>query len=166
MEKTARAWVAFAAVLLLLPAAAAAQTVYKLIDPSGKVTYSEEAPKNFDGKVIRIDIDPNANRATLNPRDDRDRGRPEARELRLKRQQEAQAARSTKLEDARARVTAAQQALDDARENPGPDDVRRVGNAGGGTRPVPTDQYQQRLAELEKALKEAKDDLRKLEPAD
>jgi len=54
-----------AAVVAMLCGSAFAQTLYKLIDKNGKVTYSEEAPKNFDGKVIRIDIDPNANRATL-----------------------------------------------------------------------------------------------------
>ena len=50
-----------ACTLLALALPAAAQTVYKLIDRNGKITYSEEPPKNFDGKVIRIDIDPNAN---------------------------------------------------------------------------------------------------------
>ena len=165
MQKPARPWAAFATVMLLLPAVAVAQTVYKLIDANGKVTYSEEPPKNFDGKVIRIDIDPNANRATLNPRDDHDRGSSAAREVRVKREQEAQATRSAQLEEARARVVTAQQALDDARDNPGPDDVMRVGNAGGGTRPVPSEQYQQRLDGLEKKLKQAKDDLAKLEPA-
>ena len=165
MQEPVRPWAVCAALMLLLPVGVAAQTVYKLIDPNGKVTYSEEPPKNFDGKVIRIDIDPNANRATLNPRDDHDRSRPEAREVRVKREREAQATRSAKLEEARARVAAAQQALDDARDNPGPDDVRRVGNVGGGARPVPTEQYQQRLDGLEKALKQARDDLAKLEPA-
>src|SRR5580704_10815022 len=44
---------------------ALAQTVYKLIDKNGKITYSEEKPKNFDGQVIPMNIDPNANTATL-----------------------------------------------------------------------------------------------------
>ena len=42
---------------------AAAETLYKLVAPDGKVTYVQEPPKNFDGKVIRLDIDPNANTA-------------------------------------------------------------------------------------------------------
>ena len=60
-------WMSPAVALALCAVAtlAAAQTLYKLIDKNGKVTYSEEPPKNFDGKVIRMDIDPNANRATL-----------------------------------------------------------------------------------------------------
>src|SRR5512134_1167405 len=51
--------------LVLLAGAADAQTLYKLIDKNGKVTYSEKPPKDFDGKVIRMDIDPKANTATL-----------------------------------------------------------------------------------------------------
>jgi len=42
-----------------------AQTLYKLIDKNGKVTYAEKPPKDFDGQVIRLDIDPKANTATL-----------------------------------------------------------------------------------------------------
>ena len=42
-----------------------AQTLYKLIDKNGKVTYSEEKPKEYDGQVIQLNIDPNANTATL-----------------------------------------------------------------------------------------------------
>ena len=44
---------------------ALAQTLYKLIDKNGKITYSEEKPKNFDGQVIPMNIDPNANTATM-----------------------------------------------------------------------------------------------------
>ena len=45
----------FALAALIAASPGAAQTVYKLIDRNGKVTYSEEPPKDFDGKVIRID---------------------------------------------------------------------------------------------------------------
>ncbi|HET9471044.1 MAG TPA: DUF4124 domain-containing protein, partial [Usitatibacter sp.] len=57
--------VACAGFFALAANSALAQTLYKLIDRNGKVTYSQEAPKDFDGKVIRIDIDPNRNSATL-----------------------------------------------------------------------------------------------------
>src|SRR5258708_32401959 len=46
-------------------ATASAQTLYKLIDKNGKITYSESRPKEFDGQVIELNIDPNANRAVL-----------------------------------------------------------------------------------------------------
>ena len=64
-KRSTAGWVALAASMLIAAVPAAAQTVYKLIDKNGKVTYSEEKPKNFDGKVIRMDIDPNANKADL-----------------------------------------------------------------------------------------------------
>src|SRR5258708_34772117 len=57
--------IVFAAAAALLAAQASAEVLYKLIDKNGKVTYSEEKPKNFDGQVIRLDIDPNANTATM-----------------------------------------------------------------------------------------------------
>src|ERR1700733_2938822 len=57
--------IALAAAAGLLAFHASAEVLYKLIDKNGKVTYSEEKPKSFDGQVIRIDIDPNANTATL-----------------------------------------------------------------------------------------------------
>jgi uncharacterized protein (TIGR03083 family) len=41
--------------------AASAQTIYKLIHKDGKVTYSESEPKNFDGKVVPMNVNPDAN---------------------------------------------------------------------------------------------------------
>jgi hypothetical protein len=64
---------------------------------------------------------------------------------------------------ARERRDAARKALADARDHPGPDDMRFLGKVGGGSRAVPTDAYQQRLDGLERALKEAEDDLAKLQ---
>ncbi len=64
---------AFAAVLVAafalgLPVASAqaptpppTSTFYKLIAKDGKVTYSDHAPKNFDGQVIRIEPDTESN---------------------------------------------------------------------------------------------------------
>lgn len=126
---------------------AGAQTLYKLIDKNGKVTYSESAPKDFDGKVIRIDIDPNRNSATLPPVP---RGGVKPAPGNEERVRESK----DKLERAR-------KALADAREHPGEDDVQRVGKVGGGARPVPSDAYRQRLADLERAVKEAEDELEK-----
>lgn len=141
-----------AAGAIIASAAVQAQTLYKLIDKNGKVTYSEEAPKNFDGKVIRIDIDPNANRATL------PRYEPKAAPAPANRA----AAAPVKAADMgvlRERVATRRAALETAQNNPGEEDVQWVGNAGGGTRRVPTPAYQRRLAELERSLKEAEDEL-------
>jgi len=147
-----KASLTLAALALLLGAAAHAQTLYKLIDKNGKVTYSEEAPKNFDGKVIRIDIDPNANRATLPKYEPKAAPAPAARAT-------AAPAKAPDAAALRERVATRRAALEAAQNNPGEEDVQWVGNAGGGTRRVPTPAYQRRLAELERSLKEAEDEL-------
>jgi exonuclease VII small subunit len=149
-----------ACAVLLAAAApiALAQTVYKLIDRHGKITYAEEPPKYFDGQVIRIDIDPNANRATLAaPKPVHPTASTETKPA------AAEATGAQKLEVARQRLEAARKALEDARDKPGDGDIRFIGNAGGGTRPVPTEAYEQRLANLERAVKEAEDEVRGLE---
>ena len=154
--KTLTVPIAFTAALASLTASpgADAQTLYKLIGKDGKVTYSEKAPKDFDGKVIRMDIDPKANTATL----------PEGSRLQEKSEaSQRSAARDEQLRAARARVDASRKALEDARNNPGEGDIARMGIKGGGTRPVPSEDYQQRLAKLERDLKDAEDELQKLE---
>lgn len=130
---------------------ALAQTLYKLIDRNGKVTYSQEAPKDFDGKVIRIDVDPNRNSATLGVAP----GTPSVQ------QPEAAAAAAKRVTQARERLEAARKALADAREHPAEDETTFVGKVGGGARSVPTQAYQERLAGLERAVKEAEDELEK-----
>ena len=142
---------ALAMAIALAAGGALAQTLYKLIDKNGKITYSETAPKNFDGKVIRMDIDPNANTATM----------PKGSQLR----EEGAAAKNASAEDAvrsaRQKVENAKKALADARENPGEGDMQRIGNKGGGTRPQPSEDYQRRLEKLEKDVKDAEEDLQK-----
>ena len=132
---------------------AAAQTLYKLIDKNGKVTYSESPPKEFDGKVIRVDIDPKANTATL--------PKPSAAAP----AQKAPATAATpsggdSVRAAREKLEAAKKALQDAQDNPREDEVQRVGNKGGFTRPVPTEAYQKRLETLEEAVRKAEQELR------
>ena len=144
-----RSGLAFAAaVLMILSAPAFAQTLYKLIDKNGKVTYSETPPKDFDGKVIRVDIDPKANTATL-PKPGPDEFRPAG---------QASPAAANRLAEARERLAGARKALADAKENPREEDVQWVGNKGaqgGGVRAVPTEAYEKRLRGLEEAVKAA-----------
>ena len=132
---------------------ATAQTLYKLIDKNGKVTYSEEPPKNFDGKVIRMDIDPNANSATLTkPRAGSEGGgssfQGELRQQAHKREQAKEQADSL-----RAELEEARKALEEARANPGDENLTFAGTAGKGTRPVPTEAYRERLAKMEAQVK-------------
>ncbi|MEO7742019.1 MAG: DUF4124 domain-containing protein [Usitatibacter sp.] len=140
-----------AAIAVAASGDALAQTLYKLIDKNGKVTYTESPPKNFEGKVIRMDIDPNANSATL----------PKGSALR----EEGAAAKNAIADDAvrgaRQRLENAKKALTDARDNPGEADIQRIGNKGGGTRPQPSEDYQRRLEMLEKNVKDAEEDLQK-----
>ena len=142
-----------AIVAALVSAGASAQTLYKLVDRNGKVTYTQEEPKGFDGTVTRIEVDPNANRATLPKYTPPAKAPPGA-----SRAAEEKGARSATPQE---KLERARRELADAIANPGPEDVRRVGNVGGGTRPVPTEAYLKRLAALEQAVKDAEDEVRR-----
>ncbi len=146
----------------LVTADASAQTLYKLIDKNGKVTYVETPPKDYDGKVIRLDIDPNANIATSPKKGDVAAERS-ALETKAKAKAEAAAAAEATLQDARDRLEELRQAYADARDNPREGEVRRVGNVGGGTRPVFSEAYQRRLDTLEKEVRDAEEQVRRLE---
>jgi len=130
-----------------------AQTVYKLIDKNGKVTYSEEEPKHFDGQVIRIDVNPNANTAILpkpSPVTESDNKR-----------RAATAKKAQDVEDLQKRLDDARAALKSAQDNPGEGDVDRVGTKNGFTRAVPSEEYQKKLAKLEGDVKKAEEELRR-----
>ena len=127
---------------------ASAQTMYKLIDKNGKVTYSETPPKDFDGKVIRMDIDPNANTATL-PKPTGPLVDP------------AKAATADNVKAAREKLEAAKKAYQNALDNPGDGELTYIGNKGGGTRPVQSEEYQKRLSTLEQAVKDAEEELKR-----
>ena len=144
-------------VLLAAALPAAAETLYKLIDKNGKVTYVDTPPKDYDGKVVPIEIDPNKNRATLiAPGIAR-----EAKESLSKPADD----NGDRVKQAQARLDAARQALASARDNPGEGDVERRGNAAGGTRPVFTETYEKKLAGLEDAVRAAEDELRRAQNA-
>ena len=127
--------------------AAHADTLYKLIDKNGKVTYSEEKPKQFDGQVIRLDIDPNATTVTL------PKPAPGAAAAREASSPAAQA--RARLESAQDRLDRAKAALQSARDNPGPNDFEHIGKVGGGTRPVASEAYLQRISNLEQEVHNA-----------
>lgn len=141
----------------LTSGAAAAETLYKLIGTDGKVTYVQEPPKNFNGKVIRLDIDTSANTAA---------GRPQAAGHQNNEQvihSNPDAPRLKRLEDAQVKLDAARKAYQNARDNPGQGDVQRIGNAGGGARPVFSEEYQKKLDQLEAQMKQAQEEVDRLE---
>src|SRR6187455_2127778 len=148
--------VPLAAAVLLLAQPAAAQTLYKLIDKNGKVTYADSPPKDYDGKVEKIEVDPNRNRATILP--------PGTSGEVLKDRPNA-ADSGDALKQAQARLDAARKDLAFARDNPREGEVERVGSVGGGARPVPTEAYERRLAGLEKAVRDAEEELWRAERA-
>jgi Domain of unknown function (DUF4124) len=156
-----------AAAALFAPPVALAEVLYKLIDKNGKVTYSEEKPKNFDGQVIRLDIDLKANTATMpraasgansgepnsaprGPADGKAKKKPSTEEL---------------IAKARERLENAQKALQEARDNPADGDMQIIGNKGPGTRMVPTAEYQKKLERLQQEVKNAEEELRRAESA-
>jgi hypothetical protein len=61
------------------------------------------------------------------------------------------------------RLESARRALADARDNPKEGDFNWVGNVGGGTRQIPTESYARRLTDLETSVKEAEENVRRLE---
>lgn len=134
----------------------AAQTLYKLVDKKGKVTYAEKPPQDFDGQVIRMDIDPKANTATL-PRPGAARSETEAEKI-IRRPTPTTG--DGGVQAARDKLEAARKALQDARDNPREGEVQRMGKVGGGTRPVPTADYEKRISSLEDDVRKAEEELR------
>jgi polyhydroxyalkanoate synthesis regulator phasin len=163
-KRSTAGWAALAASMLIAGFPAAAQTVYKLIDKNGKITYSESEPKNFDGKVIRIDIDPNANKANLGaPPTDTGASHSAAQARGAARDTAKAQGHAAKVQEARERLQAAQDAYTEAKDHPVEgQDIRYIGNKSGGTRAEPTEAYQQRLDKLEREVKEAQNALQKL----
>ncbi len=148
----------FAAAAAALPVSA--DVLYKLIDKNGKVTYSEEKPKNFDGQVIRLEINTDANTF---PKGDGVKPAEGAAPRRSETSAKKEPAAKPKLsvDEARDLLERAQRALQGARDNPAESDIQILGNKGGGVRMVPTPEYQKRLDRLEQEVKDAEEELRR-----
>jgi hypothetical protein len=136
---------------------AGAETLYKLIDKNGKVTYVEKPPKDFDGKVIRLDIDTSANTSV-----GRSATAPGRRSEDIVRSNPG-AAHEAEVAAAREKLETARKAYAEARDNPGENDVQRMGTKSGFTRPVFSEEYQRKLDRLEDDVKQAGLELEKLE---
>ena len=145
---------------------AAAQTLYKLIDKNGKVTYAEKPPANFDGKVIRMDLDPNANTAVLPKPGASGSSESSNKDTETQRRDSSvkkKSAEEERLERARSKVDDAKQRLQDLIDNPSDDDVMRIGKVGGGARPVFTEEYQEKIKRAEAAVKAAEEEFERVE---
>jgi hypothetical protein len=123
------------------------------------VTYAEKPPQGFDGKVIRMDIDPNANTAVLPKPGASGAGETASKDTEtLRRDVQKKSREEERLERARAKVDDAKQRLQDLIDNPSDDDVIRMGKAGGGTRPAMTEEYQAKIQRAEAAVKAAEEE--------
>jgi len=145
--------------LALASAPLSAQTLYKLIDKKGKVTYVDTPPKDFDGQVIPVEIDPKRNSATINTP-----GLQSGARAFDEKQAVADRA-AANVRAAQDRLDAAKKSLAYARENPKEEEVERMGVKGGGTRPVFNESYEKRIAQLEDAVRRAEAELRQAQQA-
>ena len=95
----------------LLPAPAFSQTLYKLVDRTGRVSYVDRVPKGFDGEVTPITLDPETNAAS--PIRIAPPARAEDAKDRNTTRREARAKFTLALDRAQAKVAAARKALAD-----------------------------------------------------
>jgi len=128
------------------------QVVYRLVDKKGKTTYADKAPgKEFQGKVTRIEVDLNANVATL-----KSLGESSAPLVRLPLTDPELKRVKADAELARAieALEAAKKARQDGKD-PTEEETQFIGKVGGGARPVPTAAYETRIRKLDEAVKTA-----------
>lgn len=109
---TARAAALAFLLAALLPAPAFSQTLYKLVDKAGKVSYADRVPKGFDGEVTPITMDPATNAASPIRIAPAQRSEDAPRDRNSERR-EARSKLTLALERAQAKVAAAKKALAD-----------------------------------------------------
>lgn len=134
-------------------------TLYKLTEPSGRITYADSVPRGFPGAVQRLDIDTSEHVVTL---PEASRGevqvRPDYAEIIRRRPPPPDEAR---ILGARERLEAARRALADAQENSTAGDWIYFGPRNPlGMRRAPRPEYQARLEQLERDVQVAEERLR------
>lgn len=134
---------------------ALAQTIYKLIDKNGRVTFTDTAPKNFEGQVTPIEIDTRANIAQPPkiPPGGSPPMSPYATQRELTRNEAV-----VRLNQARDRYNAAKDALEQGKEVQ-PDEFQTLVAQGGVGRRVPNASYFERQKSLEATLQQAEREL-------
>lgn len=153
----ARSLMALAVFSLGAPAAAQGpQVLWKLVDKQGRVTYSDQPPKDFDGVATRLDL-PIETRIAPAPT----AAAPTASGGTAKPPTSAPAP-SAELLRARAKLEEARKAYESGKEA-GPEDVVWIGRKGGGARPEISDSYAARVRQLEEAVKLAEGEVQRLE---
>jgi hypothetical protein len=142
-------------------AGAHAAVLYKLVDPTGNVTFADAVPSGFRGDITRIDVDTSA----MPTRPTMDIAKESVRlDAALAARRLAEVRREDEIAAARARVAAASAALEEAQNNSVASDWVYVGpNNPVGMRRFPRPEYQARLSQLESELLAAQGTLDRLE---
>jgi len=130
---------------------ALAQTIYKLIDKNGRITFTDTAPKNFEGQVIPIEIDTRANIAQ--PPKIPPGGSPPMSPYETQRELTRNETR-LRLNQARDRYNAAKDALEQGKD-PQEGEWQTLVQQGGGGRRVPNESFFERQKMLEANLQAA-----------
>lgn len=135
------------------------QTLWKVVDKNGKVTYfDKEPPAGTEGTVTRIDMNLEANRAAAPKAPAKgDGAKPAAAGTK-------RAAAEADLAKAEARLEAARKSLAEGSEQTDAD-TQWLGNVKGGARPVATEEYTARVKRLEAAVKTAEADVERARQA-
>jgi hypothetical protein len=157
--RSAARWVLLAGLTLAFTSVMA-EVLYKLVDKNGKVAYSESVPANFDGQVVRLEIDSTANTAASTPTGRVDKGvRAETEKERIIGRRPSD--NDDAIQAARLNVQAAQADFDNARDNSTAEDWQYTRDG----RRFPKPEYAGRLTRLEQNVKLAEEALQKLERA-
>jgi len=124
---------------------AGAAVLFKLVDPLGRITFSDTVPRGFDGTVTRMDIDTGTNLITPTPS-----GEPAPRasidyDVLVRR---PDMSGEERLRRATQRVDDARLALADAQNNSLAEDWIYLGSNPLGMRRMPRPEYQARLDQL------------------
>ena len=135
------------AVLILLAAAdAGAAVLYKLVDPLGRVTFSDSVPRGFDGTVTRMDIETGPNLITPSPSSEAIARAPIEYDTLVRR---PGISAEERLRDSARRLEDARIALANAQNNSNAEDwIYYPRNPATGARRMPTAEYAARLEQL------------------
>ncbi len=177
----------FALAASLVAPSVSAQTLYKLVDKSGKISYADRVPKGFDGEVTSLVIDPAANVQAPARAAPAAKGEvPEARDRNTERR-EARARLRLALDRALAKLEVAKRARAEGGD-PRDDEYQTIQQkfAAGNAKPdapsprpncsrqgpnwicptiVPGEKYRDRLKELDDAVSRAEAELAEAETA-
>ena len=141
--------------LLAVSFAVSAQTVYKQVDKDGKITYTDKPPSK-EQAAQKVDIDTERNVAK--PLGSKPAQAKELADSQLKRRADIEAGREKEIEQARAKLELAKEALARGKE-PQEEDWMTVGAQSGRPFRHLNEAYLERVKQLEEAIRQAEEEL-------